>query len=167
VYAGTADGWLGSVDAAGALRWQVQAGAPIERSPVLGENGDIYAAAGQELVALSGGGALRWRLPAGGRVVGGPLVADDGTVFVAVLEKGGRGAALGVDGEGRLRTRLPLPAAPASSLSLAGHRLWVGLRDGTVRRLAVTQEGLARSSWAKARGDLTNSGAVRHQGPDR
>lgn len=162
VYAGTADGWVVTVSADGRQRWQVSVGAPVVASPVLAEGGAaIYIAAGEGVVALSPEGAILWRAPAGGALIGSPLVADDGTVYglVATAEK--RGAVIGISPDGQRTTRRGLPAPPAPSLSLANHRLWVGLRDGTIRRLPVPQRGLARSAWAKARGDIRNTGMGR------
>jgi len=156
IYGGSADGTAFALRDDGHLVWRARVGEPVGRSPVLGERGGVYVAAGSTLVALDVTGRQRWRRPLGGAIVGGPLVADDGTVYATIAG----GAVIGLDGSGRDRARLPLPSPPTSGLALADHRLWVGLGDATLHLLAIPQRGLARSPWAEARGGPANAGAV-------
>lgn len=159
-YVGTAEGWLYRVDADGRTSWRVRLDAPIARSPVLGADGTIYVAAGTSVAAVSPSGALRWRAEGPGPIRGGPLLADDGTVFIAAVNgQGPRGVVFAFDPLGNVTSRLPLAAMPMNGLTLSGQRLWVALQDWTLQRISVPQRELAQSPWAKARGDLTNSGA--------
>jgi len=167
VIATVSDGSLAKVGAGGEIAWQVASAVSPERSPVFAADGTLLVAAGDHLSAHDPAtGARRWSAPTGGRIVGGPLVTDDGTVYVSVVpshaQRRTKGSppiaivAVGADGELGLRTALP--TAPLPGLTIAEHRLWVGLSDGTLRAFAVPQRGLARSSWAKARGGVSNSG---------
>jgi outer membrane protein assembly factor BamB len=157
LYAATADGAVTKLAPDGAIVWRIATPVSIERSPVLAEDGTLLVAAGRHLLAIDPArGAPLWTAPVGGEIVGGPLVAADATVFVSLPA-----ALVAIGPRGALRSRAKLPASPVPGLTLADHHLWVGLRDGTLRRFHVPQAGLARSPWAKSRGDLMNSGTSR------
>jgi hypothetical protein len=155
ILAAAADGTVARLGLRGKVLWKVALGAPIRRSPAIAEDGTVLVAAGAALVGLGPDGRERWRHPAGGEIVAGPLVADDGSAYVGTAARELRAIAAA----GPVR-RIPLPAAPTRGLALGDGELWVGLADLTLRRLDVPQHGLARSSWAKARGSLGNTGAA-------
>lgn len=161
LYAGTADGDLVRVARSGDVRWRVATGLPLDRAPVLGTDGAIFAAAGGEVIAVAPDGTLRWRRPVAGRVVGSPLAADDGSVFVAIestVRGRTRGAVIGLDPSGRPARQLLLPGPPSPGLMLSDHVLWVGLLDGTIRRFPIGARALAKSPWPSARGGVRNAG---------
>jgi outer membrane protein assembly factor BamB len=156
VYAGTADGTVACILADGTVAWRARVGAPVTRSPALAEDGAVIVAAGDSVVALGRSGAVRWRSPVGAPIVSGPLLAASGSIYVGSQA----GEIRVLDAGGHELRRIALPAAPSRGLALHAETLWVGLRDRTLLRVAVPERGLARSSWAKARGNRDNSGAL-------
>jgi outer membrane protein assembly factor BamB len=155
--AGTAGGSVARVRVDGSIDWRIDAGGPVHLSPVFGEDGTTFVAAGSAVVAIAPTGGIIFRRDLEGPVLAGPLVADDGAIYMAFAAgDGGRIRALAPDGTSR---RIDLPAPPSRSLSLDAGQLWVGLENGTLRRIAVPQRGLASSSWPKARRDHRNTGS--------
>jgi hypothetical protein len=167
LFVGAADGTVAALRPDGTVAWRANAGGPVRRSPALAEDGTTLVATARAIVAYWPSGERRWRRDLGARVVAGPLIADDGAVYVALVRGEQRDSRGTVTGVGEIRaitpegaeTRIAVPAAPTRSLALGGGSLWVGLRDWTLRRIPVPQRGLARSSWAKGRGDGLNTGA--------
>lgn len=162
VVAAAADGTVARLAADGAVEWRVQAGGPVTRSVALDDSQSVLVAAGDSVVALSPQGEVRWRRELGADIVGSPLVADDGSVYVAVQpcpSAQAAGCVRVLDSSGEGNHAIVLPAAPTPGLALDGGWLWVALTDFTLRRYAVPQQGLARSSWPKSRGNSQNTGA--------
>jgi outer membrane protein assembly factor BamB len=154
VIAAVTDGSLVKVSPDGTIAWQAQVDVSPQRSPVFGADGTLFVAAGHRLAALDAStGTPVWRAGVGGQIMGGPLVTDDGTVYVSIAR-----SLVAISKNGEVATPIALPDVVVPGLTIADHRIWVGLSDSTLRPITVPQRGLARSPWAKARGNLSNSG---------
>jgi outer membrane protein assembly factor BamB len=160
IIVGSQTGTLSAVNPQGNVLWTEMLGVdPIERSPVLADDGTIYVIAGGHLVAVSRDGGVRWRNDLPGRIAAGPLVADDGSILVAVTSRDLVGQILAIAPDGASLRRHPLKGLPTRGMSLADHQLWVSLAESSLQRVTVPQRELARSPWAKARGGKANRGA--------
>lgn len=160
--AAAGDGMVARVTADGRVVWRMDAGAPVVRSPAIGIDGTVYLAVGDTLVALADDGQSRWRTGAGGQIVAGPLIADDGAIYAATVSRrsSGGGSLVVFVPDGSVERELALPAVPTRGLALDAGMLWLALDDLSLRRYQVPQRGLARTAWAKARGDRENTGAA-------
>ena len=64
IYVGSDDGYLYCYDDAGQLKWKFSAGSPIESSPAVDKNGNIYFGADNgNVYALFSDGALQMGIP--------------------------------------------------------------------------------------------------------
>lgn len=84
IYFASGDGTVYALYPNGKLRWAIDAaGGPFAATPVLAEDGTIYAASDGGLYAISSEGKLLAQANVSGGVVASPTLGSDGTIYVA------------------------------------------------------------------------------------
>jgi outer membrane protein assembly factor BamB len=84
IYFASGDGTLYALYPNGKLRWSFEAaGGPFAATPLLAEDGTIYAANDGGVYAISSAGKLLAQATVSGGVVASPTLGPDGTVYVA------------------------------------------------------------------------------------
>ncbi|HZD59723.1 MAG TPA: PQQ-binding-like beta-propeller repeat protein [Anaerolineae bacterium] len=67
--------------------WVSKVTGKVSGPPAIGKDGTVYAAIGNNLVALNEkDGSTQWRIPLDGKSTGGVMVGKDGTVYTTTLE---------------------------------------------------------------------------------
>src|SRR5262249_54444774 len=84
LYVPTLDGHLWAIDRAGKKKWSVDLGDRAYATPLVVEDGTIYAGSdAKKLIALTPEGIVRWRLEVDGEIDTGIMQAQDGTIVLA------------------------------------------------------------------------------------
>ena len=84
IYFPSADGTLYALAPNGIQKWAFESrGGAITSTPILADDGTIYAVTGSELIAVSAEGKLLAHAPVGAGVDSSPTIAPDGTLYVA------------------------------------------------------------------------------------
>lgn len=91
IYIGSDEGYLYAVTAAGKKKWAYYAGSPLESSPLLDQNGNIYFGAGNKMYALGDAGYTaypKWLTPfaAGDTILSSPALGQNSFIYFGSLD---------------------------------------------------------------------------------
>ncbi|MEW6219771.1 MAG: PQQ-binding-like beta-propeller repeat protein [Thermodesulfobacteriota bacterium] len=142
----------------GAERWFFEAGARLNRGPVLSEDGTILIGAEDgELRALSPEGVQLWSFRAGGGLLAAPAIGAYGTVFFGAAD----GKLYAVNPHGTLSWTFDA-GSPVASSPLIGPdgSLYFGTSFGSFFALSGLSPGPAASAWPMPGHDYRRSGVA-------
>ncbi len=90
IYVGATSGRFVALNPSGAVKWQVDVGAPIETTPVIARDGTIYLGTNDaSVLALSPAGKTLRKAVGTGSIRGGLTIDGDGTVYFTQAAMGG------------------------------------------------------------------------------